>query len=57
MGHIGAGLRVTVGVTASYSVRDRREVEVSDPRIELGDGVCDLEKVPPDQIDPSAKRG
>ena len=30
---------------------------MSDPGIELGDGVCDFEKVPPDQLCPSAKRG
>ena len=29
---------------------------MSDPGIELGDGVCDFEKVPPDKLYPSAKK-
>ena len=38
-------------------VRARREVfNVNDSGIEPGDGVGDFEKVPPDQLCPSAKR-
>ena len=34
-------------------VRVGREVlNVNDPGIEVGAGVCDFEKVPPDQLDP-----
>ena len=29
---------------------------VSNAEIELGDGVCDFEKVPPDQLCPSARK-
>ena len=32
-------------------------MKVFDPGIELGDSVCDFEKVPPDQLCPSAKIG
>ena len=43
--------------TVRVRVRVRREfVNMSDLGIELGDGVCDFEKVPPDQLCPSAKR-
>ena len=54
-----ARITVTVRVTVRVRVRIRvrREViNVNDPEIGLGDHVCDFEKVPPDQLCPSAKK-
>ena len=42
-------------VRERFRVRVRRVIfNVSDPGIELGDSVCDFEKVLPDQLCPSA---
>ena len=49
--------RVRVKVKVKVRVRVRREdLSVNNPRIELGDGICDFEKVLPDQRCLRAKR-
>ena len=42
---LGLGLGLGLGLL-------RENFNVSDPGIELSDGVCDFEKVPPDQLCP-----
>ena len=48
-------VRVRVGVRVGLGLGEN--CNVSDTEIELGDNACDFEKVPPDQLYPSAERG
>ena len=52
---LGSGLGFGLGLGLGLGLGEN--FYVSDLGIELGDGVCDFEKAPPDQLRPNAKRG